>query len=121
GAYDMAYDGAHGRVVLFGGNGANGDLGDTWLLSTSGGACATGADCGSGFCVDAVCCEVASCGTCEACDGAKPGVCGAVLSAADPDTCTNGQACDATGACKPALGAPCTAGGECASGICTEG
>src|SRR5262249_41620971 len=51
-------------VVLFGGAGGSGVLGDTWSYTGLGGACASGADCDNNHCVDGVCCQQSACGTC---------------------------------------------------------
>jgi hypothetical protein len=36
-------------------------------------------------------------------------------------TCGDDRVCDAQGSCKPGLGTPCVAHGECASGMCADG
>jgi hypothetical protein len=117
----LGFDEARGRVVTFGGVYPS----DTWIYYGRGGACtaATAAtDCASGFCVDGVCCDAPACGTCEACDQAESqGVCSAVRGQSDPDSCSGARTCDATGACKPSLGQPCTSGTQCASGFCADG
>jgi hypothetical protein len=117
----MAFDEAQRRIILFGGGTfPNIALNDTWTLTTRAGACSTGADCDSGHCVDGVCCDAPACGTCAACN-VTPGTCAPVLGAPDPDSCSGAQACDATGACKPAPGRACTGSGDCASGFCVDG
>jgi hypothetical protein len=73
-SHAMAYDAAHGRMVMFGGEINSTLYTDTWLCHTRGGSCSLDTDCGSGHCVDGVCCET-TCGTCQACDRADPGVC----------------------------------------------
>ena len=116
-----AYDEERDRVVLFGGEtDATFFEGDTWLYRHFGGKCTTAADCEGGACVDGVCCTQASCGTCEACSPSD-GNCTAVTNAADPDSCSGAQACDASGTCKKATGQTCNNSSECASGHCTDG
>jgi len=66
----------------------------------SGQTCLAAMDCASGSCVDGRCCTVGTCGSCQTCTGGG-GICVAVLSADDLDTCTGTQTCDATGVCKP--------------------
>jgi hypothetical protein len=71
-------------------------------------ACARGAECQSGFCVDGVCCDTACEGTCQACaaalkeGGGADGVCGPALTATDPhDDCADEPllGCDRNGLC----------------------
>jgi hypothetical protein len=119
----LVYNRETGRHVLFGGldNGSE-DKRDTWELGFRGGQCQTNEACGTGFCVDGVCCKVEKCGTCQTCSGgSNPGICAAVLSADDPDTCKGVTTCNAQGQCAPSLGAACIKSSECASGFCTEG
>jgi hypothetical protein len=104
----MAYDSTRRRAVLHvGSDGANWidptlvptTLGETWEYFVLATPCTSGADCGSGECVDGLCCD-RDCGTCEACNTpASPGQCAAVTSAEDDDSCTSGFACDAQGDC----------------------
>jgi hypothetical protein len=64
-----AYDAGRNRVVVSGGMPSTTSyLADSWDYHSNGGACATGTDCATGFCVDGVCCESASCGACQACN-----------------------------------------------------
>jgi hypothetical protein len=119
----MLYDPLRRRHVVTGGLiDATATIGDSWTLHLRGGACARGADCGSGFCVDSVCCEGA-CGACETCNGVNPGKCTPVTNAEDPDSCSakTQQFCNARGKCSPGLGAQCNANSDCASGFCAEG
>jgi MYXO-CTERM domain-containing protein len=54
----LAYDGARGRLLVFGGSGASGFLGDTWTLSSSrapGSDCTSSEECSTGACVEGVC------------------------------------------------------------------
>jgi hypothetical protein len=79
--------------------------------------CATGAECGSGHCVDGVCCNTACSGLCLSCAGSSTGgadgTCGPVLATTDPDSecvdsvCAAGT-CSGAGTCLPA--AACDAG-----------
>jgi hypothetical protein len=130
----MAYDGRRGVVVLFGGfyagPGGTIQLNDTWEYSVlglgNGEGCsdATASSCASGHCVEGVCCEAAACsGPCKSCSVAgSEGSC--VLARAGtevPGSCTNGQACDATGSCKSKNGQACSSADVCASGFCVDG
>ncbi len=114
----LAYDAARKRVVMFGSNTDN----ETWTYYTRGGTCSTAADCDTGNCVDGVCCTAANCGTCQRCNGAgtSRGVCSTVTNATD-DTCNGTSSCDASGACKKALGQGCSGATECASALCVDG
>ncbi|MEM6532069.1 MAG: hypothetical protein AAF654_05565 [Myxococcota bacterium] len=98
-----------------------------------GAACADGAGCLSGFCVDGVCCEDACDSVCVACSnavsGGSNGECTPLLArteevTADPvfEDCPGVQTCDGSGACfaKP-QGAPCAGNDECAGGRCVDG
>jgi hypothetical protein len=76
---------------------------------------ATTGFCDSGKCVDSVCCDSDCNGTCQTCAGT--GTCHAVVSGPD-DSCTGGQSCGATSTCQSPLGATCSAGPDCLSGIC---
>lgn len=89
-----------------------------------GSGCSTGDDCTTGLsagqCVDGVCCTAPSCQACETCNGSTPGLCTAVLSADDPDSCTT--TCDAQGACGLyPQGHECTDPTTCITAICTAG
>lgn len=92
-------------------------------LKSAGQACAAGAECGTGNCVDGVCCASASCGACMACNLPSPqstvdGTCRAVgAGKADPHglcattastTCSTDGKCDGAGACELWSGTACT-------------
>jgi hypothetical protein len=115
-------NGAAGRTMLFGGAGATGVLGDTWVYVGNGGACATNKDCDNSHCVDGVCCQQASCGTCQTCNGATPGQCAAVFNAEDADSCAVTSYCDAAAACQPkhAAGGSCSVAIGCLTGFCAD-
>jgi hypothetical protein len=119
----LVADEANKRFILFGGYGATRYFGDTWYLYLRGGTCASGADCGSGYCTEGVCCESQACGTCETCAGISPGKCTPVTSTEDPDTCpaSAGKSCDSAGRCGAGLGADCTEVSGCAIGVCSGG
>ena len=77
-------------------------------------SCKNGGQCDSGFCVDGLCCDTACDQVCEACTAAlkgsgSDGVCGTVPAdqAVDDD-------------CVVSQGAPCTADGECETGLCVD-
>ncbi len=69
------------------------------------GACGSGAECASGFCVDGVCCATSCTGTCQACSfikkGSGPnGTCGNIGAGLDPDDeCAGAMTCNGIGAC----------------------
>lgn len=90
------------------------------VVAPPGGTCADNDDCSSGICDRGICCAGACSGSCKACV-AGTGACLPVQSADDPDTCTGGTSCDATGTCKKKDGQICAAGTECGSGHCTDG
>lgn len=115
--------GPAGNLLLLGGDGSQGSFSDQWTFRARGGACTTGAACGSGSCVDGVCCETAACGSCETCAGLDPGICSPVRNAEDPDTCTakSGKRCNEKGTCVGSVSALCTQSTECASGFCVDG
>jgi MYXO-CTERM domain-containing protein len=129
----MTFDSKRGVAVLFGGvfyGGYQANFNDTWEYTVTGWGkgegCneATAAKCLSGHCVDGMCCESASCsGPCKSC--AVPGSEGTcVLATAGLEvagSCSEGQACDATGGCKSKNGQACTASAPCASGFCVDG
>jgi hypothetical protein len=113
-----------GAVLVAGGESA-GELSSAELfaLVTPGGTCSVSGECTSGLCQNGYCCASASCvGACMACT-AGAGTCVPVTSAPDPDSCTGTQTCDPSGACKLALGQPCSATtvSSCASGSCSDG
>ena len=94
----------------------------------NGQACAQGAECQSGFCVDGVCCSTACGGACQACSAAKKGAgtngtCGSIASGMDPDDeCFGATACNGGGACALlTTGTSCNVGAECQSGFCADG
>jgi len=118
-----AYDAGRNRVVVTGGMPSTTTyLADSWDYHSNGGACATGTDCATGFCVDGVCCESANCGACRACNLAgSTGFCAAVTNAPDPDSCAGAQSCDATGVCTAIPAATCTSDAQCATGHCADG
>ncbi len=96
--------------------------------SANGDACVLGTDCTSGACVDGVCCNTTCTGACQACTATKKGsgtdgVCGSIAISTDPDSeCFGAISCNGAGACATlALGATCTANGECANGFCVDG
>lgn len=129
----MAFDSKRGVAVLFGGvffGGYQANFNDTWEYTVTGWGkgegCnqATAAKCLSGYCVDGMCCESASCsGPCKSC--AVPGSEGTcVLATAGLEvagSCSEGQACDATGGCKTKNGQACNTSAPCASGFCVDG
>jgi MYXO-CTERM domain-containing protein len=85
---------------------------------STGEACTATTDCRSRYCKDALCCAEACEGACRRCSGA--GVCDAVRSADDPDTCTGENTCDANGACRKKSGSVCALASDCASGFCVD-
>jgi hypothetical protein len=97
------------------------------FVNTTGNACATGADCDSGFCSGGVCCTSACTGSCQSCLASQKGTgadgtCGPVADGTDPAaSCTTGV-CIA-GACTPKLGngVACAHGYQCSSGNCVDG
>ena len=89
----------------------------------SGEACKLAADCLSGFCADGVCCEAACDGTCKTCQlSGGVGKCvNVTLGQADAaalSPCQGSNVCDGQGACKTAMGQPCSNSADCASGVC---
>ena len=93
-----------------------------------GASCAGGAECFSGLCSDGVCCDTACGGECEACTasatGGTDGVCAPISVGTDPDDeCGLGAeaSCDGAGTCRLALGQPCGADIDCATGHCVDG
>jgi len=111
------FDDARGNMVVVGGA-----LSGSWLLSLHGGSCTTGAECGSGNCVDGVCCQSKTCDVCEACNLAgTEGTCAVVKGASD-DTCLAPSVCDSVGnkTCGTASGQPCQSGAECVGGRCSS-
>lgn len=119
--HSMTFDQNRGRTVLFGGTTSGVFTGDTWEYHARGGACSVAAQCDTGYCVDGVCCETSSCPACQSCDLATPGQCSGIVNADDPSGCTGANTCDATGSCKKKAGQGCSAGSECALGICVDG
>ena len=122
----MTFDSNRGRTVMFGGYKYNlgGPNGETWEYHAFGGACSSGTQCDTGYCVDGVCCESSSCPVCQSCDlgtGTGPGKCNPIVNAEDPSGCSGTQRCDATSACKLKEGQSCTAGTQCATGSCVDG
>jgi MYXO-CTERM domain-containing protein len=129
----MVFDSGRRVAVVFGGNlntSPGGPTNDTWeytvksLANGEGCTAASASTCASGQCVDGVCCETAGCtGACMACNvRGSEGKC--VLAQAGtevPDSCSKGQACDGSGACKSKNGQACTDASQCASGFCTDG
>ncbi|MFP6685937.1 MAG: hypothetical protein VB934_14565, partial [Polyangiaceae bacterium] len=81
--------------------------------------CASSEECASQHCVDNYCCDRACDGECESC-ALTPGVCSAVLGAAD-NTCFGPKRCDAEGVCLGATGEICAADADCASRFCRDG
>ncbi len=90
-----------------------------------GGACATNANCATGFCADGVCCDTACTESCKACSAAKngdvDGTCGNVTSGTDPDAECAGVLNCGGGKCQLANGQVCLDGSECVSGNCVDG
>lgn len=90
-------------------------------------ACASPAECLSGYCVDGVCCGGACVGLCQACTAAKKGSgadggCGNIGTGADPDDECGTGTCSGAGVCSMgSAGVTCTANGQCASGFCADG
>ena len=120
----MAFDSAHGRVVIEGGRQTSGSLvflGDTWEYHTRSGDCVSGTTCDSGFCTDGVCCDSNVCDTCKACNTvANPGVCTLVAVGSQDDSCNSaGFSCGPTGSCGKVTGASCSLGSECSSSFCS--
>ncbi|AKT40663.1 hypothetical protein [Chondromyces crocatus] len=85
-------------------------------------ACSVNSDCASGFCVDEVCCATACNEACRACDvPGSEGTCSPDVSLnGQQETCDPGEQCS-NGTCTAALGAICSANGDCASGHCVDG
>jgi hypothetical protein len=118
------FDAGHGRMIIWGGGTGTlgGTINDTWAYYSRGGACASGGDCDTGYCVDGVCCESPSCGTCQACNlPGTQGTCAAVVNIQDPDSCAGQQSCDGAGTCKGLTGATCNADALCLGGFCRDG
>lgn len=115
-----------GAVVVTGGRNRNDGFGNSYgevellTVASAGAGCAVDDDCGSGICDRGVCCAASCAGPCKQCV-ATTGACQAVKNADDPDTCAGASTCDGAGACKKKDGQACAAGGECASGFCTDG
>jgi hypothetical protein len=118
---------ASGKVLAVGGynNAGSGALAtaEIYDVAPNGGVCALPDDCVSGVCDDGICC-VTTCpggGVCQTCTPGT-GVCATVTSAADPDTCSGTQTCDAAGACKRVIGQACPGGNaDCANAQCVDG
>jgi len=99
----------------------------------NGETCANAGECKLNFCADGVCCNVACDATalCRSCNlPGKAGTCSVVINGmTDPDTCTNGNACDGTtggGACKSVgtkklLGEVCADNNSCFNTRCVAG
>jgi hypothetical protein len=121
----VAYDAKAKVVVLFGGlsyDGAATQLGDTWVYKAVSSNCQTSSDCNGASCVDGVCCGSPACGTCEACNiPGSVGLCAAVVSAEDADTCSGTKTCDAKGTCGTKTGGACAKASDCATGFCVDG
>jgi hypothetical protein len=94
---------------------------EVWHLRTAGTSCTSNADCPNAFCTDGVCCDTSVCGTCETCAGATPGICTAVRTEFDPQTCEGSKKCNAAGVCSSNDGEPCSSATACASGFCVDG
>jgi hypothetical protein len=93
----MAFDAAHGQMVLSGGQLDDVFVyGDTWVYWAYGGACTTSAECDTGYCLDGVC-VVADGGT------RAPSSFGAISSAcpnsAHPNTSSSESTATVTGGC----------------------
>jgi hypothetical protein len=117
----MIYDGARGRMMLYGGHGTLGAglSAETWTLRSVGGACTTDAQCGAQHCIDGECCE-AACGACERCDARSHTTCTTVRNA-ETKACGGASACDENAACRLRAGRACSAGSDCQSGFCADG
>ncbi|HMY19183.1 MAG TPA: VCBS repeat-containing protein, partial [Polyangium sp.] len=96
------------------------------MLLANGAACASGAQCSSGNCVDGVCCDTACTGGCQACtalkkSGGTNGTCGNIAYDTDPDNeCANGS-CSGSGTCQFYNGVACTTTAQCLSNYCVDG
>jgi hypothetical protein len=96
-------------------------------LFANGTACAIGAECSTGNCVDGVCCNSACNGTCQACTATKKGsgadgTCGNIVVNTDPDDeCPGTQICNGSAACKAINADACTANSDCLSNFCADG
>jgi hypothetical protein len=88
----------NGGALAIGGESIDGKQVDLFKSLPLASACATGADCATGFCVDAVCCSASACGGGAKCN--NPGKAG---------TCTKNN------------GTTCAGATECASGSCIDG
>ncbi len=126
GRYDagFAFDATNRECVLFSGEASTTDT-ETWVYTTHGESCSTGATCDSNVCTDGVCCESACTNECYPCDGTAPGVSPGVCAptgAANAQTtgCTGTSYCNGSSVCvaQGANGAPCTANIACQSGAC---
>ncbi|AUX23852.1 uncharacterized protein SOCEGT47_043820 [Sorangium cellulosum] len=88
----------------------------------NGQACASGAACASGHCVDGVCCNTSCSATCTACNVFRSvGTCSDILRGRVDPRCSSNELCDGEGTCKLAGGEPCFSNTECASGVCYRG
>jgi MYXO-CTERM domain-containing protein len=106
---------------------------DSLYVFTTSTSCTTGADCGSGFCVDGVCCDSACGGgsttDCLACSvaagAALNGVCGqrtVGASCNDGNACTSGETCPVAGTCSGGTTTTCSPLDQCHSaGTCDPG
>jgi hypothetical protein len=132
---------ADGRVLVAGGDTAQGATATAELLSldAKATACKVGATCATGFCVDGVCCESACDTACNACilagTGKPDGTCALAQAGKDPHddckddgapTCKKDGLCDGAGACEDYPSTKCTPSAcamdeECSSGFCADG
>ena len=99
-------------------------------VQAPGKACASGAECSSGHCIDGYCCDTACGGLCEACSAVKKGagadgVCGAVGAGKDPDDeCATSatSSCGTSGTCDGVRGCGLYASGQvCGADLCLGG
>jgi uncharacterized protein (TIGR03382 family) len=96
--------GITGTTTIVGAHGTNSGQGAAYVFLSghaNGDACASTADCVSGFCVEGVCCDSA-CGTCRSClatrkGSGSDGACGLVPVGGGDPACT-GTVCTASGA-----------------------
>ena len=89
-------------------------------LLRNGKGCADMGQCASGHCRDGFCCDQACSGPCLQCN-LNTGLCGAVSSGEDPDSCAGESSCDHEGRCKLKLAQGCASADECLSGFCRDG
>jgi len=96
------------------------------MLQANGTACASAAQCASGFCVDGLCCNTACNATCQACSATKKGsgtdgTCGNIKYDTDPDNECAAGGCSGNGTCQYYNGVACSATADCLSNYCVDG